>query len=816
MNPTNNRHISLQRVQRLYRSKIAPLDHLTAIQSSIVQQLDYALYNQSANFKLLHPLLIGKYARMAKHFRDDPFETIGLDIETIATTGEPRLMGFAFDTGYFKIDNPTLEDFFDVCRNIIDNKPGASLSVWGNLDIQCILRLFDPDEIERIFISRGISANFRKGKFVGSPPVLRYMTDKEIPFFVDHYIAGRSLRLGMVFGERVYTLWIYNLSQFYAGTIQQTAKGLKMDWHTYPKNTHIVNWKRYEKGTDKKYIANVLASNEQDAVIARQLTFKVQENFAAVFDAYPRILVSVGSLADAAVSKLLSDAEYQSNSWRWLSYHVWSDFNDAAKAEALAAECFSAGYVDQFGLGYYEHVYMADIAAAYPDKIRHLPDLRDSEIFIGEGNLRRDISKVVKTKNKIFTALIRGTVTIPASLKYHPITVKTPNRQNIRPIGTFPAAYTLEERTHCIKYGAKFENESYAIISLRKQRLAPIARISRKLGIMRDKCLAELKRAKNPNAKIVLDGEQYLIKIVDNSLYGKMVMSTPIVQDIEGIPRVTGYRAGDRYNQLYGSVTTARTRIQISEACMQIEINGGKPILAMTDSIFWLGNADALPSRLWKSTKTPGFFEKPERLNDFYIIKTGQYEYRKGKKFYHKMRGLNIPYEDRKSSKSYYRTLIKTHAKNISKYTHPQDFAIPVNTRRLVTIGSHDLQKLGLIENKTANMRPFVLSGKQAERFVHNWHQVLDGHTWLAQVVALRENLGDTPLEFLRALHETGEDYLNTYQRKQLYLYKAAVRTEKLLPDGKKLSDCTIEYLENYFGLKWDDLVTYGDDENHN
>lgn len=816
MNPTNNRHITLQRVQGLYNSRLEKFDHLTAVQSSIVQQLDYALYNQSANFKLLHPLLIGKYARMTQHFRDEPFDTIGLDIETIATTGEPRLMGFAFDSGYYKIDKPTLEDFFGVCREIVDNRPGASLSVWGNLDIQCILRLFDPDEIERMFISRGISANFRKGKFVGSPPVMRYMTEQEIPFFVDHYIPGRSLRLGMVFDTRVYAIWIFNLSQFFAGTIQQTAKGLKMDWITYPKNTHIVNWAKYEKGTAKKYIKQVIASNKQDAVIARQLAYKVQENFASVFDAYPRILVSVGSLADAAVSKLLNDQEYQSNSWRWLTYHVWQNYDDVAQAETLAAECFSAGYVDQFGLGYYDHVFMADIAAAYPDKIRHLPDLRDSEIFIGKGNLRRDIAKISAARNTIFTAMIRGVVTIPPEFKYHPITVKTPDRQNIRPIGTFRAAYTLEERTHCIKYGATFADEEYAIVSLRRQRLAPIARISRKLGIMRAKYLVELKQETDANAKTVLDGMQYLTKIVDNSLYGKTVMSTPIVQDIEGVPRITGYRAGDRYNQLYGSVITARTRIQLSEALMQIDRNGGRPILAMTDSIFWSGSIDAMPRRLWNPIKTPGYFEEPERLDDFYIIKTGQYEYRKGKKFYHKMRGLNIPYEDRSSKVSYYREIIKSHAAKISKYTHPQDFQIPVNTRQLVTIGSYDLQKLGLVEDRIANMKPFVLSGKQAERYVHNWSKVLDGHIWLAQVVALKENLGDSPLEFLRGLHETGEDYLNTYQRKQMFLYQAVLETNKLLPDGKKLSDCTIEYLEDFFGLKWEDLVVYGNDENNN
>ena len=815
MNPTNARHITLQRVQKLYRSKLAHLDHLTAAQSSIAEQLDFALHNQSANFKLLHPLLIGKYSRMTKHHKDEPFDTVGLDIETIHTTGEPRLMGFSFDSGYYKIDSPTLDDFFQIVRDMIDNRPGTSLSVWGNLDIQCILRLFNPDEIERKFVSGGISANFKQGKFVGSPPIMRYMGDQETPFFVDHYIAGRSLRLGIQFGERVYTLWIFNLSQFYAGTISQTAQGLGMDWIEYPKDTHLVDWERYEsEGENSDYYANVVASNRQDAVVARDLAYRVQENFAAVFEAYPKILVSVGSLADAAVSKLLTEAEYNANSFRWLQYNVWGNYDDVAKTESLSAECFSAGYVDQFGIGYYDHVYMADIAAAYPDKIRHLPDLRDSRIFVGSGNLRGDIARLKAKGNTIFTAMIRGVAHIPETLKYHPITIKTPDRQNIRPTGTFKDAYLLEERTHCIKYGATFTGEEYSIIYMVKTRLAPIAKISRKLRIMRDAYLADLKRETDENKRTVLDGMQYLTKIVDNSLYGKTVMSTPIVADIEGTPKITGYRAGDRYNQIYGSVITGRTRIQISEACMQIEKNGGTPILAMTDSIFWTGTGDEMPAKIWRDVKTPGYFETPERLEDFYIIKTGQYEYRKGDKFYHKMRGLNIPFENRKSDRSYYRAIIKAHATTVSPYSHPEDFAIPVETRKLVTIGAHDLKKLGLVEEKIAMMRPFILSGKQVERFIMSWGKLLDGNLKLATPKALAENLGDTPLEFLRNLHEAGEDYLNTYQRKQMYLYKAAVETQKLLPAGKKLSDCTWEYLVEYYGFPVEELVSYGGTEN--
>lgn len=776
---------------------------IKASKTDLVRQLDLALHSQGANFKLLHPLLIGKYARMSNHYREESFDTVGLDIETIADTGEPRLMGFAFERGYHKIENPTLQDFFEVCEEMIDNLPGASMSVWGNLDIQCILRLFNPTEDERLHISRGISANFKNGEFVGSPPVVRYMKkgSREIPFYVDHYIAGRSLRLGMVFGKHAFTLWIYNLSQFYQGTISQTAQGLGFDWIEYPRETHVVDWARYESG-ESEYVKAVVDSNRQDAMVARKLSFWIQETFAEVFDAYPSILVSVGSLADAAVSKWLSAAEYQSNSWRWLSYNVWRDRETTAKAETLLAECFSAGYVDQFAIGYFDSVHMADISAAYPDKIRHLPDLRYSVLLPGSGNIRSDMTRIRENGLRFYTAIMRGTVTIPETLKYHPITVKTPDRQNVRPVGTFSAAYLYEEREFCRQRGASFANEEYVIVALKKESLAPIAKISRRLRTMREGYLDDLKREKDANRRVVLDGMQYLVKIVDNSLYGKTVMTVPIVEDLDGVPSITGYRAGDRFNMLYGSVITARTRIQIAEACGFIESNGGRAILAMTDSIFWTGGKDCLPGRLWRDGKVPGYFEEPEELREFFIIKTGQYEYRQGEKFKHKMRGLNVPFDQRKSDSSYYRRLILDHAKGVSKYLHPDDFAIPVRTRKLVTIGNYDLSRLGLVEDSVSMMKPFVTSGKQAERYVHDWNRCLNGHVWFRQVFAERTaNVGETPLEFLRRLYEGGDDYLDTYQRKRAYLYSAVLITEKLPPPGRKLSNMSWKELEGWFGI---------------
>ena len=727
------------------------------------------------------------------------FPCVGLDIETNAKTGEPRLIGFAYEKRYHVITDPTLKDFFRVIKNLINNARGTQLAVWGSLDIQCILRLFDPNEQERRMISRGISGYFdkRAGKFRANPPIQRTI-GKHI-FFVDHYIAGRSLRLGIVSKHRAYSIWIYNLSQFFPKTIEQTALGLGFKWTKFAKNTHIVNWARFHK--DEKYRTKCLASNKQDAKIVRKLAMYVQDMFNNVFGAYPSLLVSAGSLADGAVSKLLNDADYASNSWRWLSYNVWRDGDLVSKAETLLAETFSAGYVDQFAIGYFPEVFTADIASAYPDKIRKLPDLRTSELFAGSGDLDIKIRKLLRSGYRIVTAAIRGVVTIPEDLRYHPITVRTAKRQNIRPIGTFGAAYMLEERAFCRKYGAKFRDEEYVIFACRKMKLAPIAAVSNKLRELRDRFRDEMARTENSDRRLVLDGMQFFIKVVDNSLYGKTVMSTPIVENIDDRPQVTGFKAGDRYNMLYGSIITSRTRIQLAKACMEIDHNGGRVILTMTDSIDWIGEISNLSPDLIREEKTAGYFEPPERLTNFFLLKTGQYEFRENDGTWkHKLRGLNVPYEMRDSKSSFYRDIISKFCAKISTNTHPDEIEIPVPVRRLVTIGSHDLSKLGLIQDSRSYLRPFVMGDKTTVRFIHDWQKCLDGHIWFEPIVSVGSgNHLDTPLQFLRGLYESGADYLTRYQRKQLFYYECVLLTGfVMLP--KRLTEMSWPELEGFFG----------------
>jgi hypothetical protein len=796
-NPFNSSHIPIPRLQELFNNSIDSTDIWNISRNTA--QLDYALNTISPNAKLLHHALIRSYSVMRKHHSDTMFDVIGLDIETDANTGEPKLLGYYFPDGYYYFDkSPGIENLFDMVKSVLANSPRTHFVTWGNLDINCIIRLFDPSEDERKRISSGLGGRYSKGKWLARPPCIRKIAGRQ--FFIDHYIPGRSLRLGMIRGSWASSIWFYNISQFYETRIAETAKALNMGWIDYGEDSHIVDWQRFE--VDRDYKRLVLDSNRQDARIVAEMAKHLGSIFFNVFGGYPDILVSAGSLADAAVSKMLSPEDYMSNSWRYLRGTTFKESPAINLAESLLSEAYSAGYVDQFAIGYFPVTHTADISSAYPHKIRQLPDLRNFKIFAGLGDPNVKIRELESDGWEVFTAAIRGVVTIPEHLRFHPITVKTHNRQNIRPIGTFPAAYMLEERDFCIEWGTRFENEQWTIFATREWKYAPIAKVSERLAILRDDYRNRMKRSENEDETILYDSMQYMVKVVDNSLYGKNVMTTSIVEDRDGKPTVIGLKAGDRYNQLYGAWITAKTRIQIAEACMELQQTGtSEPIMAMTDAVYWTGKKSDLPAASVAKFKTAGFFEPPETVHDFYVVKTGQYEYRKGRKFYHKMRGLNIPYENRVDNESFFRQLISDHAKTVSPRTHPEDFEIPVDIRKLVTIGAaNGLEKLGLIEDSKALMRPFVLGSKQVEPFIIDWPDAINGHIWLNPPTIFDSDNGST-MEFLSMIHMYGENSLTRYQRKRMLYFLAVVYAGKYkLP--KLLSHMSWQELEDWSGIK--------------
>lgn len=102
-----------------------------------------------------------------------------------------------------------------------------------------------------------------------------------------------------------------------------------------------------------------------------------------------------------------------------------------------------------------------------------------------------------------------------------------------------------------------------------------------------------------------------------------------------------GYRAGEFFNPIYATIITSETRLLISKSCKAIEEKGGKPILIMTDSIFWTGSADMMPEEFVREKKTVGYFEKVKEVNDIVCLGSGRYSFKDGDEYTSKKRGLN-------------------------------------------------------------------------------------------------------------------------------------------------------------------------------
>jgi len=103
-----------------------------------------------------------------------------------------------------------------------------------------------------------------------------------------------------------------------------------------------------------------------------------------------------------------------------------------------------------------------------------------------------------------------------------------------------------------------------------------------------------------------------------------------------------GYRAGEFWNPLYASIITSETRITMAKAANAIEKKNGKVILMMTDSLFWTGKPDMIPSDVIREQKTLGYFEKVEKVTDIVCLGSGRYGYKAKDGYYvAKKRGLN-------------------------------------------------------------------------------------------------------------------------------------------------------------------------------
>lgn len=591
--------------------------------------------------EIKHPALIKLFATInLNKISDDPIGLIGLDLETNADDGTLMLLGF-WDGGkyysYYKKD--FISVLFSWVKKADDDK--KNIVHWNRLDPfimykQFLLHVNDPKLIQLSMekFSKVSGEWNRKNKSWDITPIVEIKMQGGLYFGIRNVIRSNvQFYFRREGGEKIRTVWAYDVAPMFQNSIEK--EGLKyLDYYSkIDKSAHIVDWKRFE--TDEHYRKNiVLKSNQLDARAVYDLGNIIQGQFKTAFNYYPRTLISQGAIARAGIVAVLKNMHGDDKikivedikSIGIVNYlDPWQEqYGDDFVKDLLCLffESYSGGQIESYMYGYSKTAHTSDLTQAYPYHIQNLWDLRGSKITKGNGT-------PPKIRNSY--CVIRGDVDIPLGVDYHPLTIKHPIKNhretNIRAVGEYRASYILEEREFLISLGAKFKNEEWYNIETTGE-LSPLATVCRVFTDLR--------------AELSPSGQDYVAKISSASLYGILfeAVNTWIEQDMEVYK--AGYRGGEFLNPLYATIITAKTRIQVSQACNIVKSKGGNPILVMTDALFWEGTADMLPPELITPVKTVGYFEPVETVNDLVCLGSGRYGFTNNKGYVQaKRRGLN-------------------------------------------------------------------------------------------------------------------------------------------------------------------------------
>jgi len=684
-----------------------------------------------------HPSLIKIFGNLNvnKITKDKP-NFIGIDLETNHLTGELKLLGI-YDEKYNYYTKNFLGVLFDLIKNARYSK--KKIVWWNKLDPFVIYKQFllaknyKEQEKSLAYYSKISGEYSSKECDWKTPPVV------EIKIGNYYFGITNVIRSSIQFyfynefkPERIHRVWAYDIATLYDDSLEKEAKRLKY-YSKVDKSAHLVNWFNFEN--DKDYRENiVLKSNELDARAVRDLAYESVNNFYKIFGFYPRSIISAGSLARAGIVAVINNLHHEQKekvledlqSIGIVNYYEdWFKTLGQEKFKDMLSifnESYSGGYIEAISYGTAKVGYMADIASAYPSVAVNLYDLRGAKITYGKGTPPH-IDKSY--------CFVRGDITVPENIDYHPITIKHPVLldTNIRATGNYRCSYTIKERDYLLTLGATFKNEEWYNIKT-KGKLSPLAIATKKFLASRKRMLAKgdsaqytaktcansiygilyeaIKTYTTDTKEIIIDSntenfykdilgkykQNINLESIKNELksildteYNKVMSmwhnpkssyypdivaeelktegitlesthpvdllleinelyrenTKTVNTDLKDITIRDGYRAGEFYNPIYASIITSEVRTLIAKGANAIKNKGGQPIVIMTDSIFWKGNANMLPKELWREEKTLGYFEKPKKITDITCLGAGRYEYYvEGNKYRGKKRGLNI------------------------------------------------------------------------------------------------------------------------------------------------------------------------------
>lgn len=572
--------------------------------------------------EIKHPALIKLYATLnLNKTSETPIGLIGIDLETNHLTAELKLLGFYDGTQYAYYTENFISILFTWVKHA--SRESKALAYWNKLDPFVIYKQFlylMDDKERKLSMSKfgKVSGEWNKEEAKWDIKPLCEVKFGDMYFGIRNVIRSSiQFYFRREYDTDIKMIWAYDIAGMFQNGLEAEALKRLPYYSKVDKSAHLVDWDKFT--TDKHYRENiVLKSNELDARAVHDLGLQIQEEFKEAFGYYPKNLISQGSLARSAVVATISNIHNEDRektaddvkSIGIINYlDTWSDkFGKETVKDLLCLmfESYSGGQIEAYAYGFTEEAFMTDLTQAYPYHIQNLYDLRGSTIVKGSGE--------PTLKDYTYT-LIRGDVSIPYGVDYHPLTIKHPYHQetNIRAVGEYRASYTIEEREFLKDLGATFSNEEwYDIITSGK--LSPLAKACKVFTDLR--------------AKLRPMGKDYVAKTASASLYGILFEAVDTWVEIGDEVFRDGYRGGEFLNPLYATIITSRTRIQVSRALNEVKRLGGKPILAMTDSVFYTGTADMIPSDMIKDVKTVGYFEPVERVKDLVSLGSGRYSYK--------------------------------------------------------------------------------------------------------------------------------------------------------------------------------------------
>lgn len=662
---------------------------------------------------------IVKVGKLKNFINEKPKDFIGIDIETIDNN--------IFLIGCYDLENKytyAQSNFIDFLfsKLIYCCKNNSHIATWTKYDNTQILKiLLDNLKDEKVINDvlnkiNKISGRYNKRlkKYI-EPPLLTF-NYKTFTINVENIIRDCILFRIIDKDNNSKLVWSYNIKNMYPSyTLEEVCKDANFNYYSkISSDSHIIDKEKFYK--DNKYKNNVMLSNNLDSRVARDLAYKLEEDFFTIFKSYPNNLISAGSLARSSVIALSKLLDMSINK---LNINDILDLKNNELHKKLlnySMRAYHGGKIDSYVIGYTEKAYIIDITSAYPSALYNLKSFDDIHI-----DYKTSIDFDINYYDYLF---IKCNLHVKNGNLSTPFIIENPlkNASNLSPYGHLNnIIITKYEYEFVLQNSEDIEIDVIDLIGIKCYGDYSIYRY------IIDKLFNLRIQYKNQNMNTISN----LLKLIINSLYGinYELTDTYILDNENNIVNI-GYRSGDFFNPIIASHITSKTRTEISNMNNIIIERGGKVLLNMTDSIMYEG---ASVEDLCSKEKILGKFDYPQEVTDIIILGCGRYEYKENTKFVVKTRGFTA---DKKNT-SFYKDVL-TNGGVIKNHNFITPFKATTYSKKFKRDFTY--KDLGLIFEDEYILNPFNLGGK---RLIENYNVDLRIERTDTKTVYLSKSLYD-------------------------------------------------------------------------